>query len=525
MTLPFTVSSKIQHNIDCYHLVNSATTMVPLYEGYLSASGLVSLAIVLVIGFSLSAAVYNVFFHPLASYPGPISHRISVIPRTAYLMRGELPFHVTNLHTKYGPVVRIAPNELAFCDPQAWKDIYGHKQRDQEEFPKYDGFYQPIKTTPVTIMSASRDEHALLRRQFSHGFSDRSMKGQEPIIGAYVNLLIQRLREHGEGGSRALNMCEWFTWTTFDIIGDLGLGSSFGCLEKSSYHPWVGLISKAIRSGTYVQAISALGGQQLVTWIVQSGVWKSRQEHRRLVKAKVMQRMELGAERPDLIEGLLKKQEEWQLPIDQISVNASRLILAGSETTATLLSGAVFLLTTNEDKLARLTQEVRSSFKDDKDITLSSVGDLSYMLACLDESLRMYPPLAGGLPRLAPKGGAMVAGKFVPAGTIVSVWQWAINHDPQFWTDPWDFKPERFLGDSRYNNDRFDSMQPFSAGPRNCIGKNLAYAEMRLIMAKIIYNFDLRLADDAKDWLLTQKTYVLWDKPVLGVHMTPVRSH
>lgn len=226
-------------------------------------------------------------------------------------MRGELPFHVTNLHTKYGPVVRIAPNELAFCDPQAWKDIYGHKQRDQEEFPKYDGFYQPIKTTPVTIMSASRDEHALLRRQFSHGFSDRSMKGQEPIIGAYVNLLIQRLREHGEGGSRALNMCEWFTWTTFDIIGDLGLGSSFGCLEKSSYHPWVGLISKAIRSGTYVQAISALGGQQLVTWIVQSGVWKSRQEHRRLVKAKVMQRMELGAERPDLIEGLLKKQEEW----------------------------------------------------------------------------------------------------------------------------------------------------------------------------------------------------------------------
>ncbi|OTA65405.1 cytochrome P450 [Hypoxylon sp. EC38] len=210
------------------------------------------------------------------------------------------------------------------------------------------------------------------------------------------------------------------------------------------------------------------------------------------------------------------------MPLHQISINASRLIVAGSETTATLLSGAVFFLTTHEDKLARLTHEVRSSFKNDKEITLSSVGDLTYMLACLDECLRLYPPVAGGFPRVAPKGGGMVASRFVPEGYTVSVWQWAVNHDTRFWTDPYEFKPERFLGDPRYKNDRFDAMQPFSVGPRNCIGKNLAYAEMRLILAKIIYNFDMRLADDARDWLATQKNYVLWDKPVLGVYITPI---
>ena len=65
----------------------------------------------------------------------------------------------------------------------------------------------------------------------------------------------------------------------------------------------------------------------------------------------------------------------------------------------------------------------------------------------------------------------MVAGHFVPEGTIIGVPQFAINHSPELWTDPMEFKPERFLGDQKYANDKIDSMQPFSIGPRNCVGK------------------------------------------------------
>lgn len=159
------------------------------------------------------------------------------------------------------------------------------------------------------------------------------------------------------------------------------------------------------------------------------------------------------------------------MPIDKIRVNASRLIVAGSETTSTLLSGALFLLTTNEDKLVRLTQEVRTHFKSDQEITLNTVNNLPYMLACLNESLRMYPPVPIGLPRVSPNGGTSICGHFVPAGATVSVWHWAINHDERFWTDPWEFRPERFLGDPRYEGDHLEALQPFSVGPRNCIGK------------------------------------------------------
>ncbi|KAI9155119.1 Cytochrome P450 monooxygenase 1 [Paramyrothecium foliicola] len=467
---------------------------------------------------------YRHYFHPLASFPGPVSHRISRLPHILYLLRGKLPFHVSELHAKYGPVVRIAPSELAFCDPQAWRDIYGHRQPGQEEFAKLKEFYRPLSSTPTSILSADREEHGVIRRQLSHGFSDRSMRDQESIIGSYVQTLIDCLKNNAEDGAKPLNMKEWLNWTTFDIIGDLSFGSSFECLRKNDFHPWVHRMSNANKRTTIFQAVSHLGGGPLLDWAFRNGLSSPHKENRKLMLAKLKQRMELGAARPDLIEGLLKKQGEWQLPIDKIRVNASRLIIAGSETTATLLSGALFLLTSNTNVLAKLTDEVRTAFNANEEITLNSVSNLPYMLACLNETLRLYPPVPIGLPRVSPAGGSMVLGQHVPAGTIVSVWHWAINRSPCFWVDPDDFRPQRFLGDPRYKGDHADAMQPFSLGPRNCIGNNLAYAEMRLILAKIVFNFDMRLANDSSEWMSSQKAFTLWDKPALNIHMIPVQK-
>ncbi|RYP61837.1 hypothetical protein DL771_009987 [Monosporascus sp. 5C6A] len=460
----------------------------------------------------------------------------------------ELAFRVAELHAKYGPIVRIGPDELAFSDPQAWRDIYGHRARasgsvSEGEFAKYDGFYRPVHGTPSSIFSARRDEHVMLRRQLAPGFSDRYMKAQEPIIGAYVDLLVRRLRDNCAGG-KPLNMREWFSflttspqiwmeltfrnWATFDIIGDLGFGSSFGCLEDSGYHPWVRNITDNFRHLGYLQVMNALGLQPIIQLIVKSGIMKKRSAHNQFVTTKVSQRMKLGAERYDLIEGLIKKKDELfsgseEDRLSLLRMNASVLILAGSETTATLLSGAVYLLTMNPDKLAKLTREVRDNFASDDEITLLSVNDLPYMLACLNESLRLYPPVAVGTARQVPRGGASVLGKFIPENTVVAVWHWAISRDPNFWTEPHMFQPERFMGDPKFKNDHIDAMQPFSYGPRDCVGRNLAYAEMRLILSKIIWHFDMVIDDGSRRWLPDQKVYILWDKPDLNIYLTPIR--
>jgi len=102
------------------------------------------------------------------------------------------------------------------------------------------------------------------------------------------------------------------------------------------------------------------------------------------------------------------------LSFEQLSENAFILVLAGSETTATTLSGATYLLLTHPEILDKLNQEVRSSFKSKDEITIASVGKLSYMLAVLNESLRLYPPLTSTLVRVVPPSGGKIAGHYVP---------------------------------------------------------------------------------------------------------------
>lgn len=191
------------------------------------------------------------------------------------------------------------------------------------------------------------------------------------------------------------------------------------------------------------------------------------------------------------------------MSVQELQGNANILILAGSETTATLLSGVTYFLVTNPQAMEKLEEEVRSAFSNEDEINVTSVNKLTYMLACLDEALRMYPPAPAGLPRVVPKGGAIIADKFVPESvslpacpqnhrwplnqriqTVVSVANWAINHDYSNFTDPWTYAPERFLGDQRFALDKREALQPFSVGPRNCLGRKSVHLKFhtRLIL-------------------------------------------
>jgi cytochrome P450 len=87
--------------------------------------------------------------------------------------------------------------------------------------------------------------------------------------------------------------------------------------------------------------------------------------------------------------------------------------------------------------------------------------------------------------------------------------------------DPQSYIPERWLDNNpQFASDNREALQPFSIGPRNCIGKNLALVEMRLILARFLWNFDIELADSSKDWM-EQKVFLLWEKDGMNVKVTP----
>lgn len=165
--------------------------------------------------YCIGQLIYNVYFHPLRAYPGPLTWRASRLPFIYKNLNGTLPTDILLLFEKYGPVVRIAPNELAYADSTAWKDILGHNPKGEEN-GKWTPFYRPVDDMPKDIISADRELHTALRRQLSHGFSDRSMREQEPIIKGYVDLLMARLRENCSD-EKPLDIVSWYNFTTFDV--------------------------------------------------------------------------------------------------------------------------------------------------------------------------------------------------------------------------------------------------------------------------------------------------------------------
>lgn len=212
-----------------------------------------------------------------------------------------------------------------------------------------------------------------------------------------------------------------------------------------------------------------------------------------------------------------------ELTPGELKTNSGTILVAGSETTATLLSGATYCLLKNPEVMQKLKDEVRGRWQNYSDITFEAVNTAPYLLAVLQEALRYFPPVPTGFNRRIGPGGQVISGYYVPGDTSVYVSSWAVGRSERNFKDADSFIPERWMGDPRYDSDKKQAMQPFSFGARNCLGKNLAYAEMRLILAKIIWSFDLELDPKSKNWIEECKVTLLWRKPELDVIVKEVK--
>jgi cytochrome P450 len=337
------------------------------------------------------------------------------------IMYGRSPQEIKILHQQYGDVVRIAPDELSFINGDAWKAIYGtrvgHSQKSKDH-----RFYAPTGNGAPSIILSNDADHSRFRRLLSHAFSDSSLREQEPIIKGYVDLLMQRLRENIACGKSAVDIVAWYNFTTFDIIGDLAFGEPFDCLKNSNYHQWITMLFGNIKMSSYANVARRLPGWKfIVPLITPKHVLSQKDSHMALTTEKVNSRLGKTNDRPDFFANILKHNNtEKGFSIPEMITNGSTLIIAGSETTATLLSGVTYLLLRNPCVLAKLQDEIRSAFTKEEEITLENCNKLEYCLATLTEALRLYPPVAAGLPRIVDSQGDMIAGNWVPGGVSTS---------------------------------------------------------------------------------------------------------
>ncbi|CCX31761.1 cytochrome P450 [Pyronema domesticum] len=449
---------------------------------------------VLLVTYLVTIVVYRLWFHPLAKYPGPLLARITDWNTAWRAWKGDRYLELYYAHQKYGPVVRVAPNMLSFNTATALKTIYGHtaNAKNIQKGQFYTAF-PAVKGVHNTHNCISKMEHGFKRRVLSVAFSDNALKSMEGAVIDAVNTLVDGVRKDGKNG---VDMGERFSWLTFDVMAELCFGKSFGMLTDETQRFVTDLISKATHNhyicGNYLPIRFLNLGRFLFPTIARDR-WRFIEHSRSCAN----ERMALDqAAKKDFFYYLLNAKDSETgkgFSTKELWGEANVLMIAGSDTTATALSSTLYYLSRNPSALDKLRHEIRSTFNSpDEIVTGKDLADCHYLKACVDEGMRMAPPVSGLLPREA-LASFEVDGHVVPEGTVVGVPIYTIHHNPDYYPEPYQYRPERWLDDDQEQIEKAQSaFNPFSIGARGCIGKSVAYMELRLSIAKLVWEFEIR---------------------------------
>jgi cytochrome P450 len=422
--------------------------------------------------------------------------------------------------------VRVAPDELSFTNPEAWPQIYN--TRPQLAKSKFHFGSQGDREVPESMIMATDQEHTRLRRLANPAFLYSGVLEVEPVLQHYTDLLCSQLGKVCEKGSSAQNIGEWYLWTLNDVIGQLALDLEFECLEKQRMHPWPHFLLGALKQTAVITQLARFGISMKMLMPLMTKEMRAKTEdfaqsaisaiNQRLARAREEEASKADGNPPptqkrrqDIIGMMMREMKGGErLTEQELTVNSILIVGGGAETTATCLTATTFHLCKTPRVLQKLQEEIRTMFASSDAITVKATGDLPYLNAVVNESLRAFPVASYITPRVAPKGGIVVDGNVMPEGTYMTMGQWYMGRSATHFDNPREFVPERWMqpdADATQSGSglRTDEiLRPFSLGPRNCIGKILALAEVKLVLAKLLWSFDLKMnggPEAQADWV------------------------
>jgi hypothetical protein len=173
------------------------------------ATALGSVAALLVI-YGISTVLYNLFWSPLRTVPGPWWYAATPFPRLWLYFSGREPWTVKEMHERYGPIVRLAPYEVSFIDEKAWSEIYGYKAKTHKD----ETFYPFSPATKNSLILANDEDHHRMRKMFLPAFSARALREQTDLLNGYVTRLVEVLRSRVETDD-VVDLVKMYNLTTY----------------------------------------------------------------------------------------------------------------------------------------------------------------------------------------------------------------------------------------------------------------------------------------------------------------------
>ncbi|KAJ7915903.1 cytochrome P450 [Mycena leptocephala] len=491
------------------------------------------LALPVLLLFVVCRAIYLLFFHPLSSIPGPWYAAVSSVWITTHVLRLEQCKTIHALFQVYGPVVRIAPNKVVFCDLGAMKSVYSTWKFDKSDY------YKSLLTNDNdhAMTTLPNAQHSIRRKAYASHYTPSNLAKLQPEIGEATGHMIDTL--HGLPAHTPLDTLSLFRHLALDIIVSSSYGFRLGAVNKWALEaedsltvaigdfPKRGILRSTVPTWAWnlvckipnARLRLLCDSDKIMAEFVSTRVYEMRAQ----LNANKVSDSSFGedTEKSYMLPRLLayRYPSGETMPDHDVISECMGHMVAGSDTTSISLSYFLWELTRRQDILRKLQNEIDAAMPDPNAVPdIKILNGLEYLNAFIKEGLRLYGAAPSLLERVVPVStsknffgaeGFDLMGYALPPGTIVGTQSWSLHRDPAVFPSPETFLPERWLPsyaaskeetaeDAERDAARLarmaSHMMPFGTGSRICGGLNLAHIIMRVVLVAVLRNFEVEAA-------------------------------
>ncbi|KAH7099672.1 cytochrome P450 [Auriculariales sp. MPI-PUGE-AT-0066] len=444
----------------------------------------------------LATAIYRTFFGSLKDLPGPWHTKISNLGLTFTEIAFRQPLYIDSLLARYGPIVRLGPNTVAFMDAGAAKIVYNR-------FPK-DKWYLSAKIGSHTVSTSMLEpaEHAVRRRGFAAHYTLENILRYQQDFQDLALLLVSHLNELG--GRSSVDCLAMFQHLMVDVLGVSAYDTRIDATKRwcngeiheatIAIHDWpIWLISKITLPRWVWSLAQLIPGERYKRFFKSDAIVRQFAEES---LNRMRAALDEGRRDPQDQGHLISRLMQYKMPdgntldpevlVPEISFQTG----AAVDTTSTSASYGLWALARHPDILRTLQTELDDAMPDGQRIPdATTLAALPYLNAVIKEVLRLYGAAPSSLPRVVPSTGQPleVYGYKLPPGSTVTTQSYSVHRQHSVFEDPIAFKPERWLNESEVMKINYF---PFGLGTRVCAGQVLATLILRIVFAVLVRNFD-----------------------------------
>ncbi|KAE8148404.1 cytochrome P450 [Aspergillus avenaceus] len=370
------------------------------------------------------------------------------------------------------------------------------------------------RTLPLVFNTRDEVLHKRLKTPIANLYSLSNILTFEIYVDQTLEVLFAQLDHRFSSSQQVFNLGDWLQYFAFDAMGTMSFSRRYGFLEKGrddkglikaiwafmkaaapmTQMPWLDLV---LYKNPVVTLLKPTASQPIME-IVSSRIEERQKE------LNSSNNTDKGTRYKDFLARFMCiRAKKDTIPIWAVTAWSFPNVIAGSDTTAVAMKTLWYNLLMHPTNMHSLRGELTQAQQQSK-LTLpfpswNEITHLPYLDACINEALRIHPPIRLSFERIVPAGGMTIGGYFFPEGTVVGMNPWVINRDRAiFGIDADIWRPERWLEDPVRTRTMENTLLSFGTGRRICLGRNIALLELKKLTAALVLNFDMEIVTPEK---------------------------